>query len=271
MVGQGSVMQAILLGIVQGLTEFLPVSSSGHLVLARAVMDIPELPMLFDVLLHVATLAAVCFYFRRLIGELIGVCVRLVTRTSRIEDTPSIKLMIAMIGATVATVAVVLLFKAIGFGDYGVRGVSIAMFVTAIALASTLLVSGSKTFADFSLKTIIVTGIAQGFGTLTGISRSGITLTASLWCKLDRKTAGDYTFMLSIPAILGALVLALFEDAPAAAQWFSSTEIAIGCVIAAVVGFFSLKLLLWMIRKARLWYFSVYLVVAGTIGLLVLA
>ena len=87
---------------------------------------------------------------------------------------------------------------------------------------------------------------------------------------MNRKTAGEYAFVLSIPAVLGALVLAMFEDSEMVVPWFSTSDIIIACIVAAVIGFFALRLLLWMVQKAKLWYFSIYLTIIGIIGLVLL-
>ncbi|MDD3671810.1 MAG: undecaprenyl-diphosphate phosphatase, partial [Sphaerochaetaceae bacterium] len=245
-------------------------SSSGHLILMRAIMDVPEVPLLFDVLLHMATLVVICFYYRKLIIRLLKSAYLWITGHAKDVDQSDTRLIVTIIGATIITVAMVLLFKVLDFGEYGPRGVSIAMLVCAVILATTIIPKGTGDYSQFTWKTAVFTGIAQGFGTLSGISRSGITITSSLWCQMNRKTAGEYAFVLSIPAVLGALVLAMFEDSEMVVPWFSTSDIIIACIVAAVIGFFALRLLLWMVQKAKLWYFSIYLTIIGIIGLVLL-
>ena len=261
-----TVFEGIVLGIVQGLTEFLPVSSSGHLVLARDYLDIGTVPLLFDVLLHVATLLVIVYHFRRLIGHLLLATWRFVRKKNRVDDEPHLRMVATVIGATVMTVAVVLLLKVFEIEAESRQAVSSLMLVTALFLASVPFV---RRFAprrtNIGWIHALITGIAQGFGTLAGISRSGITITASLWSGMDRSQAGDFAFILSIPAVLGALVLTLAQDGSHIATGVVPTLA--GCVAAMVTGLAALRLLLWMVRSARLWYFSIYLVAVGLFGL----
>ncbi len=260
--------QGLLLGLVQGVTEFLPVSSSGHLVLFRAFFDIPEVPLLFDVWLHVATLLVICIYYRVLITRLVVVSFRFLAGKKRDGDTSDLKLVATVIAATVLTVVVALGLRAMGGELLPAQSVSLLLLVTAVLLFSTVLPKGKTTYAEFTWKHALITGIAQGFGTLAGISRSGITISAALWSGMDRRSAGEYAFILSIPAVLGALVLTVVE-----ARGFGAgvplLPVVAGCITAAVSGVFALRLLLWMVTKAKLWYFSIYLLVASIIGLVV--
>jgi undecaprenyl-diphosphatase len=262
-----TVFEALVLGIVQGLTEFLPVSSSGHLILARDYFSIPDVPLLFDVLLHVATLIVIIHHFRHLVGELLLATWRFARKQRRVEDEPSLRMVATVIGATVLTVIIALLIKGLDLEAETRQSVSALMLVTALLLAT---VPFAQRFVPRNGKLgwhhALITGIAQGFGTLAGISRSGITITASLWSGMDRSQAGDYAFILSIPAVLGALVLTLAEENAHIAVGLFPT--AAGCIAAVVTGVGALRLLLWMIRGARLWYFSVYLVAVGLFGLL---
>lgn len=263
-----SVFDGILLGIVQGLTEFLPVSSSGHLILARDYLQIVEVPLIFDVLLHVATLFVIVFHYRLLVGRLIIVAFRFLGRKVREEDAADLRLIATIIGATVITVMIALLIKGLDLEAESRKAVSILMLVTAALLASTPYASRFvKPKQTLTWKHAVITGIAQGFGTLAGISRSGITITGSLWSGMDRQQAGEYSFILSIPAVLGALVLTVAEDAVVSSSVTTIPLIA-GCVAAIAVGLAALRMLLWMVKKARLWYFSPYLIAVGLFGLL---
>jgi len=262
-----SVLEALVLGVVQGLTEFLPVSSSGHLILARDYLHIPEVPLLFDVLLHVATLLVIVFHYRVLVGKLIAAAWRFVRRTHTMEDAPHLRLIATIIGATVITVAIALGLKAFGLEAESRKSVSMLLLVSAALLASTPFASRFvKGSGNLGWKQAMITGVAQGFGTLAGISRSGATITASLWAGMERKKAGEYSFILSIPAVLGALVLTLLsKDSPMTS--IGAVPMLVGCLSAIVTGIAALRLLLWMVREARLWYFSPYLVAVGLFGL----
>ncbi|MHC1693063.1 MAG: undecaprenyl-diphosphate phosphatase [Sphaerochaetaceae bacterium] len=269
MVENLSVWEGLLLGVIQGLAEFLPISSSGHLILFRDILSMPELPLLFDVLLHVATLLVICTYYRTLIIRLCAAFFRWLAGKKRQEDQGDLKLIGTMVVATLITVGFALVFRAIGVGDFQARTVCVMLLVTAALLASASFPKGQTGYSGFTWKQALITGIAQGFGTLSGISRSGITLTASLWSGMDRKTAGEYTFILSIPAVLGALVLSLM-DFGSGSPSLPVLPVIVGCAAAFATGMAGLRLLLWMVQKARLWYFSIYLVVVGVLGLTVL-
>lgn len=261
------VWDGLILGLVQGLTEFLPVSSSGHLVLARNYLTIPEVPLLFDVLLHVATLLVIVYYYRVLVTRLVMATLRFLGRRGKEDDREDLRLVLVVIGATILTVVMALGLRMLDLPEDSTPMVSALMLVTAVLLASTAFVDRViKPKDHYTWVQALVTGIGQGFGTLAGISRSGITLTSALWTGMKREKAGEYAFILSIPAVLGALVLTLFED-PVATQSMALLPILIGCVAAFITGLAALKLLLWMVRTAKLWYFSFYLVVVGVFGL----
>jgi undecaprenyl-diphosphatase len=261
-----TVGEGLLLGIVQGITEFLPVSSSGHLVLARTVFTMGSVPLLFDVLLHVATLAVIVLHYRVRIWELIEVTFRYIRRRRRPEDTPQLRFIAVIIVATICTVAIALVLRKTPLAGDNPTMVSVLFLVTAALLASTRYLDRYiQPREGFYMHQALITGIAQGFGTLAGISRSGITITASLYSGMNREQSGEYAFILSIPAVLGALVLSLAEA--------TATQVSVG-VIPTTAGFLaafgtgllSLKLLLWMVRNAKLWYFSIYLVIVGLSG-----
>jgi undecaprenyl-diphosphatase len=265
-VGKISLWEGLLLGAVQGVTEFLPVSSSGHLILARSYFKMEQLPLLFDVLLHVATLLVVLFHYRVLIGKLLISFFRFLRRKNSAQDKQNLNLISAVLVATTVTVMMALIFRKFNIEATSTLTVSILMLITAVLLFSTKFIPNFiKQTEKLGPKQALMTGIGQGFGVLAGISRSGITITAALFSGMKRKEAGDFAFILSIPAILGALVLTLFEEGAGYSVALIPT---IGAFITAfVVGLFSLRLLLWMIKNAHLWYFSLYLVIIGTFGL----
>jgi undecaprenyl-diphosphatase len=148
--------------------------------------------------------------------------------------------------------------------------VALMMIVTAILLLyrPNMEKKLNKGIEDLGLFNAITTGIAQGFGTLPGISRSGITIASGLFSGMKREVAGEFAFILSIPAILGALVLTSF-DYSVGPQTLSWVSLSLGSLAAAISGFFSLKMLLWMVKKARLWVFSIYLVIVSIMILIV--
>lgn len=262
-----SIFEGIMLGFVQGITEFLPVSSSGHLVLAREFLQIKAVPLLFDVLLHVATLFVIVFHYRNLILQLCAVAIRFVSRKKRFEDERDLRLIGSLLVATVLTVIVALLLRFIGASVTSVRSVAICFILTALLLISTKWIPKAKD-SSYTWGQAILIGIAQGFGTLAGISRSGITLSAALWSGMQREQAGEYAFILSIPAVLGALILSL-ADLGKGTVGIAFVPTLLGGIVAFLVGLAALRLLLWMVKEARLWYFSFYLIAIGLLGLFI--
>ena len=199
-----SFLEALFLGALQGLTEFLPVSSSGHLAIARVFMDIQDIPLLFDVLLHVSTLMVVLVVFKAPIARLLGSCIAIL-RGRESQDKGEIA---AILLATLLTGVIGLGIESFAPGEHP-RLVGALFIVTGLFLWLPRLLPREATTATPGLKTGLIVGIAQGLGVLPGISRSGITITASLSAGLGREKSGEFAFIVSIPAILGALILTL--------------------------------------------------------------
>ena len=264
--GGMSLIQAILLGALQGATEFLPVSSSGHLVITKELFGAAHVPVLFDVLLHVATLVAVIIVLREQVGAFLGAIARVFRRAPEERDQPYLRLIPIIIVTTAIT-------GAIGIGldsAFDIRNPSFtsALFLfTALLLVLTRWSRGTRGFAAIRWADAAILGVAQGFGVLPGISRSGITISTALYAGMDRKTAGEYSFLLSIPAILGALVLTL-RDLERWERRLTLARLSPGCVTAAVVGYVALRVLLRLVRAGRLYLFAVYLIPLGIWGLL---
>lgn len=261
-----SAVEAVIFGAVQGVAEFLPISSSGHLALLKALFGLQEVPLLFDVLLHVATLLVVVVVFRRRIAALAVSLTRFVLRRSGEEDTVNLKLILLLLSATVVTGVLGLLLES--YLDFGApRLVSLLFIATAALLLLSRNRGGSGTFVTIGWREALIVGAAQGFGVLPGISRAGMTIAAGLLAGLDRKHAGEFSFLLSIPAILGALLLTL-RDAEALGAGVGATAVATGFVTSTIVGLFSLVLLLRLLKGGRLHYFAAYLIPLGIFGLI---
>lgn len=263
-----STFEAIIFGVVQGATEFLPVSSSGHLALLKSIMDLSEVPILFDVLLHVATLIVVVAVFRRRIGQVFVSLGRWIGRSAEDEDSANLRLAWVIVVATVVTGVLGLLLDELEIGLQP-KIVSALFLVTAAILVGAHFFSGTRGYREIGIKDALIVGAAQGFGVLPGISRSGITISASLAAGLSRERAGEFAFLISVPAILGALVLSL-RDAGELAAMVSPGALIAGFASALVVGLVSLLLLMRLIRSGRLFYFSFYLVPLGIVGLILL-
>jgi undecaprenyl-diphosphatase len=256
----------MLLGIIQGVAEFLPISSSGHLVIARHLMGFGDVPILFDVLMHVPTLVAIAIVFRKRIGNVLVSLWRLIRQKNGPKDVENLRLLGVICVATVCTALV-------GFGlaklqdrfVLSTKVVSALFLLTAAILILSHFFKGSKRYSDLGIKEGIITGIAQGIGVLPGISRSGITITASLTAGMSRERAGEYAFLVSIPAILGAVGLKI-GDIEALA--INPLVLAAGMITSFVVGLLSLLLLLRIVRQGRLYLFSFYLIPMGIVTLI---
>ena len=260
-----NIFEAVILGIIQGLTEFLPVSSSGHLALTRALTGIDvegDLLMAFDVLLHVATLIPVCIIFRKTIFDLI--------------KNPFQKTTLFLIIGTVPTVIAALVFRnQIDFlfsGAYWflaitftITGVILLFADWAAGRAAKNSVnsshSGEKTVDTMTWKDAAIIGCAQAFAIPPGISRSGTTIAASLGLKFSREEAAKFIFLLSIPAIIGGSVLEVANLITRDAGLFTGINpiaIIMGFIAAALSGYLAIRFFLALIKKARLRYFSIY-------------
>jgi len=265
-----NIIHAVLLGIIQGLTEFLPVSSSGHLVLFQEFFGITVPTLLFDTMLHVGTLAAVVAVLWKDIWAIL-----------RKLNQP---LTLYLIIATIPTVIAALIFRkllerAFETGYF----LGFAFLITSALLISAELLAKRTASRGITVKTAdtmnwldaLVIGVMQAVAIIPGVSRSGATLSGALSRRLDRDFAARFSFLLSIPAILGAMVFQLkdlvkgetAETAGAASAGVGAAAMIAGTLSAAVVGFFAVKLMLKIVREKSLWGFAIY---TGVIGLLVL-
>jgi undecaprenyl-diphosphatase len=263
-----SIWQSIILGVAQGVTEFLPVSSFGHLVVLQNLMDLAEFPVLFDVLLHISTLLVIVLAFRVRISRMATAIIRLVFRKGRDGDISEAKVFGIIIIGTVFTGGIGLALKSFGFSQYEWM-VFVSFIITGILLILPCFIKPKETLEEPGIAQGILIGVAQGLGTLPGISRSGITITAALWGGIDREKAGELSFLFSIPAVLGALVLELGDLGELGAN-MSFSYVAAGMIASFAAGILSLKLLLIVIQGMKLYLFSIYLIPLGIIGLLFL-
>jgi undecaprenyl-diphosphatase len=255
-----SAVQSLALGALQGLSEFLPISSSGHLLLARRLMGLGEVPVLYDVLLHVATLVVVIVVFRRRIGRILASFGRWVAGRSVEQDAEDLRLLLCLLLATAVTAVVgfvvdrleprILVYPKL---------LAVFFLATGLILLATLLFRGERGYRQLGIPAALLVGLAQGIGALPAVSRSGITIAASLACGLEREKAGEFAFLLAIPAILGALLLKLRELGTLEAQ-VGPVPLAVGFLASFAVGLASLALLLRIVRRGRLAFFSIYLI-----------
>jgi len=282
-----TILQGFLLGLIQGIAEFLPISSSGHLAIAQNLFGLSEVPLLFDVFLHLATLAAVVIYFWKKIWELLKIFGRWIARKPAAETNPENllcgsdeagrKTIIAIIITTLITGVLGIITSKL-IPDLPIYFTCAGLIITAIILIiSTLIEKAQKKKATsevtepkgISILQSIIIGIMQGFGTLPGISRSGSTVAGALFCGVDRKIAGEYSFIVSIPAILGAFILEL-KDLGDVSESVGALPLLVGCITAFVSGYAALWLFMNIFKKGKLQWFAAYLIPAGILGLIFL-
>lgn len=259
-------MQSIFLGIVQGLTEFLPVSSSGHLVFFQSLLGFKEPPIFFDVMLHLGTLLAVVIYIWADIGRIIKGIVSTLRRKE--ENREGAKLFLWIIVATIPTGLMGIFFK-----DWLESFFSKPKLVGGMLLITGLVLwltrwanKEGKPLGRMGWSDAILIGIAQGFAIIPGISRSGATISMGLFCGLDRELSGKFSFLLSIPAILGAILLEIKKVDSGGALWTTL----IGSVIAFGVGILTLTLLIKIIKMGKIFNFSYYCCGMGILMIILL-
>ena len=258
--------QGIFLGVLQGVTEFLPVSSSGHLLMMRSLMGLGEIPVLFDVLLHIATLIVVIAMFRSKVAELLVSLGKWLVRKGDDQDRSNMRLIGILLVTVFVTGVLGLLIDSLDLSSTP-RIVFPLYLVTAVILWFTRKAPSGRSYGELNLLDGLIMGVAQGFGVLPGISRSGITISTGLYRKMNRDIAAEYSFLIFIPAVLGALLLDL-KDAGNLLDAVSVPVLAVAFLTTLVSGFLALKLLVKLIDNGKFFYFSFYLVPLGILGLI---
>lgn len=250
--------QSIILGIIQGLTEFLPVSSSGHLVLAQHFWGISEPKITFEIVVHLGSLLAVLIYFHKDIIALLLSATKIFSSKKSYHDVNNIKVLAYLLIATIVTAVIGFSFKSKFESLYDIPlAVSIALAVTGLILFISDRIPNGK-FDDYNIgwgKAIFI-GIGQALAIIPGISRSGTTIAFALFSKMKRENAARFSFLLSIPAILGAALIDFMDiDSidPATLGKYSA-----GAIAAFISGFIVIALLIKLIQQKKLKYFSYY-------------
>ena len=255
---------AMLLGLVQGLCEFLPVSSSGHLLLLSRIFGITEGAMFFTVMLHIATLAAVLIVYWDMVWKLIR---RPVNKTVGL-----------LILALAPTVVLALLFKKVepfaAFYQNAENGQYLGvcfLITTALLVVSDRIAIPAKRqrkLKQMGVKDALVIGGLQGVGVLPGVSRSGSTISGALFSGLTRKAAADFSFLLSIPSIVGGAVLEIPDAIAQGVGDIHWTCVVAGMLVAGVTGYFAIRFMLRVIKGKKLWGFGAYTAALGIFVLL---
>ncbi|MDR1608979.1 MAG: undecaprenyl-diphosphate phosphatase [Deltaproteobacteria bacterium] len=262
------------LGLIQGLGEFLPISSSGHLVLAQALIGLKKPELLFDLILHVATLGAICYFYRAslltLLLELRLLPLALVSpakMSAYFRLRPDFRLGLLIIIGSIPTGIIGLLFH-----DYfetlfaSTGAVGFALLATAIFLTATRWAQPTKatTLRGLTIKIALAIGLIQGLAIIPGLSRSGLTIGLGILLGLEPALSARFSFLLSIPAILGGFLLTLNKSL---ATSFNSWEILAGFLVAAITGYLALCLLVRVIKPGRLIYFAPWCALVGLVAI----
>lgn len=249
--------EAVVLGVVQGITEFLPISSDGHLVLAQAVLGVEEPGIVFEVLVHVGTLLSVLFFFRERLWKLLLSVFNPAMKTERMM------ILLLVIGTIPLAISGVL-FESFYESFFSPFYTGLFLIVNGcILLITRFIPKGTK---RIGLTEAILIGIGQAFAPFPGISRSGTTITTGMLAGVEPSEAAEYSFLLLIPAICGALVLKVDDLIAADLSEFGPYLAA--ALVAAIVGFFAVAFLLRLIRKGKFEYFAYYCFAAGIAVLL---
>ena len=271
-----SLLSSILLGFIQGLTEFLPVSSSGHLAIAEHLLGMSgasDIPESFDVLLHLGSLVAVFVAYwaevRDMVLEFFRGAKDLAHGTTPTPIPPARRMILLIIVGTLPLFVVLPIKDFVeGLADnmYFVGG---ALLVTGCLLfASDRVRKGHKSERSARIQDVLVVGLAQAIATCPGISRSGTTITAGCFVGFDRKFAVRYSFLMSIPAILGANILSLKDAVSAGIIWADVPVYLVGVVVAAGVGYACIRLLKMIAEKGKFGFFAYYCWAAGVVTLI---
>jgi len=244
------ILESIFLGILQGLTEWLPISSSGHLVISQQYLNI-KAPLLFDILLHLATILVIILFFRKEILQIF-------------KEFPNYKKPYGKLGYLIIFGTIPIALVGYFFNNQisslfsNTKAVGIALLITGIILMLTKFSHGKK---ELKLKDSIIIGFAQALAIIPGISRSGTTISIGLLLGLEKKQLITFSFLLVIPAIIGATIL----------EYDPSTFEAVyiyGFIAAFIIGYISLKLLIILIEKNHFHYFAYYCWLVGILLLM---
>ena len=267
--------QGIILGIIQGLTEFLPVSSSGHLVLGQIFFGITESQLPFDISVHMGTLLAVLVVYasdiRAILVSVFGFISKAVTLkpiTHLLKEDKNLQLAGLIIIGSIPTAFIGLIlkqFEHILFASEVLVGFMLILTGTILWTSKNFYSSKNKK-GGFSIKKALIIGVGQGLAVIPGISRSGTTIALGMFLGLDRHNAAKFSFLLSIPAILGAQILSIKDMINSGLVIDSITIYA--TIVSFITGLLALKLLLSLVHSGRFHLFAPYCWLIGSLVLL---
>ena len=281
-----SLLQAILLGLIQGLTEFLPVSSSGHLAIFQYIFGInTDTGMLFEVMLHLGTLIAVCAVFFKDIKHLVieGIAllkdfiVNVKIRLGRSNENKR-----RMITNAYRKFVVLILITTLPTGIIGIvlnnfmETATSSLLIPGMCLVINAIIlliveslpGGKKKVKRASFKDAALIGVAQGLAVLPGISRSGSTISACLGLRFDRSFAVKYSFIASLPAIIGANILELRHLGDALSDGVNFLYYLIGMAVAGISGYICIRIMMYVVSEKKFSYFAYYCAIVGVLSLI---
>ncbi|MGE8077761.1 undecaprenyl-diphosphate phosphatase [Peribacillus loiseleuriae] len=244
-------LQAFILGLIQGLTEFLPISSTGHLYLGRHLFDLDEAGIYLDTMLHIGTLLALLVVYKDELGHLI--------------KKPFSKLTALLIVGTIPAVIAGLLLND-WFDELSKTGVTIGWEFLATGFILWMADNsrrGTKTLDGITIQDAFIIGSFQAFAIMPALSRSGLTIAAGLLCKLDRTTAAYFSFLLSIPAISGGIVFQLKPVVTGAIEPLPFSTLFLGTLSSAFFGYLAVMWMINFLKKRSLKIFSIYVWTLG--------
>lgn len=284
-----SILQSLFLGVVQGITEFLPVSSSGHLAILQNLLGIQvDGGLLFDVLLHVGTLTAVICVFWKDISRMLAesLCMlrdllynlKTFAHNRREQDAKRYrkivhnnyrKFVVQVLISTIPTAIIGYTARdLVEIASHTLLAPGVCLILTAgLLLVADVTETGKRIPKDVSYTNVFMIGVAQGLAALPGLSRSGTTIAACLMSGFDRRFAVRYSFIMSIPAILGAAFLEVGEAAAAQISFPQICIYVLGAVAAGVVGYFCIKKMLVVVRRKQFKGFAVYCLIMGIVAI----
>jgi len=254
-------IESIILGVVQGLTEFLPISSSGHLEISKAIIGNEisgKESLLFTIVLHFATALSTLFFFRKDISKII---LGLFDSNNKDSKNFSISILISMVPA----VFVGLFFEEFinSFFDGNLILVGCMLYITAILLYLSDIIKLKKN--EITLKNSFIIGLAQAIAIFPGISRSGATIATSVMLGIDREKAARFSFIMVIPLIFGSMFKSIIDNGGLTFTNFNLISVLLGFVSAFITGLLACKWMISLVKKSKLYYFSIYCLVVGSV------
>ena len=271
-----SFLQAILLGLIQGIAEFLPISSSGHLAIAEHLLGLKDagtVPEFYDVLLHLGTLLAVFVAYwpeiRDIILEFFRGIRDIAHHSTPTPVPPARRMILLIIVATLPLFVVLPIKDKVESLSDSMVFIGLALLATGVLLfASDRVRRGRKNEASATMLDALLVGVGQAVATMPGISRSGMTITAGCFVGFERRFAVRFSFLMSIPAILGANILSLKDAIDAGIDWSQLPVYLVGVITAAVVGYLCIRLLKMIADKGKFGFFAYYCWAVGALTLI---